>query len=172
MTLHEVNDACGDCWAESREVTSTMAYRAVSHSALLCLTSLHIPKGHEDHFGDAFGYLLWGLGIGWAPAEGSPGTTWHMVMLGSIPHSEGGKAFQAFGEQAPQQGSENSSHLICGPKTGWGTSENQRQVLQKGGGSTTGAFQPGREGHECGLTFRGRAKGHQGQGWARSLSEL
>lgn len=45
MTLHEVNDTCGDCWAESREVTSTVAYRAVSHSALFCLTSLHIPKG-------------------------------------------------------------------------------------------------------------------------------
>lgn len=67
--------------------------------------------------------------------RGFSSTTWHMVILGSVPHSEGGKAFQAFGEQAPQQGSENSSHLICGPKTGWGTSENQRQVLQKGGGA-------------------------------------
>lgn len=60
-----------------------------------------------------------------------------MVILGSIPHSEGGKAFQACGERAPQQGSEKSSYLICGPKTGWGTSENQRQVLQK-----VGAAQP------------------------------
>lgn len=35
--------------------------------------------------------------------RGFSSTTWHMVILGSVPHSEGGKAFQAFGEQAPQQ---------------------------------------------------------------------
>lgn len=36
MTLHEVNDACGDCWAEPREVTSTVAYRAGSSVTQLC----------------------------------------------------------------------------------------------------------------------------------------
>lgn len=36
MTLHEVNDTCGDCWAESREVTSTVAYRAESSVTQLC----------------------------------------------------------------------------------------------------------------------------------------
>lgn len=134
MTLHEVNDACGDCWAEQREGTSTVAYRAESSVTPLCYvlqvsTSQKAMRTTLELFLDT---SCGGLGIGWAPAEGSPATTWHMVIFGSVPYSEGGKAFQACREQAPQQGSENSSHLICGPKTGWGTSENQRQVLQKG----------------------------------------
>lgn len=94
MTLHEVNGSVGRAGlSKGKWHVAWHTVWVVSHSALLCLTSLGIPKGQADPFGDVFGNLLQAPGAGWDPAEGAPATAW--------PPSEGGRAFWACGEQAP-----------------------------------------------------------------------
>lgn len=150
-----VNGACGGHWAEQRKWHRPWHAELSSQSLSLVMSykSQH-PKRPRGPLWRCFwippvGSRNWlGSCRGFSSYNQAHGHSWLRPSL------SGWQGFPGMRRAAPQQGSEKSSYLICGPKTGWGTSENQRQVLQKGGGGTTGAFQPGREGHGGGLIFR------------------